>query len=222
MLIDLIGERFGRLVVLRRGSRRDRRHSFWLCRCDCGKRKQVRGDSLKCGAIKSCGQGCLPRGHSPEDIAGQVFGRLTAIKRMGHTSWRISRWRCQCRCGRKIIARLDQLRDGTTKSCGCWYRDSRPLTIKHGHARQRSHSPIYAAYSRQKSWCRNPNNRRYPGVGGRGIEFRFDSFVEFLAEVGDKPGPDYWLMRNDPAGHFEGGNLGWQFRKKKRKRGRSG
>jgi hypothetical protein len=217
--MDLTDDRFGKLLVLRRGTRRDANHTYWLVRCDCGKKKQVRSDSLKSGAIKSCGQGCIPRGHAPEQITGQIFGRLKALRRVGRNNRRCSRWECRCQCGRLTIARLDQLRDGTTKSCGCWYRDTRPTSCyKHGHARHKSYSPVYAAFMRQKSWCRNPSNRRYPGVGGRGIEFRFGSFVEFLAEVGEKPGPDCWLERADKDGHFEASNLAWTYKKKIRKR----
>jgi hypothetical protein len=165
MLIDLCGQRFGRLIVLRRGTKKKLDRVYWLCRCDCSRRKQIRGDSLRAGSIKSCG--CLPRGYAPEQIVGQRFGRLTAIQRVDSTSHRHGRWLCQCRCGRRVIVRLDQLRDRTTKSCSCWYQDSRPLTIKHGHARIKKRSVIYSAYQRQKSWCRNPRDRHYPTVGRR-------------------------------------------------------
>jgi len=54
--IDLAGQRFGRLAVLRRS----KRHSWqttWLCQCDCGRIKIVGGVELKRGDAKSCG--CL-------------------------------------------------------------------------------------------------------------------------------------------------------------------
>jgi hypothetical protein len=51
---DLTGQRFGRLIVLRYAEMRDRR-ACWLCQCDCGKRKVVRGKSLRRGLTKSCG-----------------------------------------------------------------------------------------------------------------------------------------------------------------------
>ena len=53
---DIVGDRFNRLVVLREMSRR-RYDRFWLCRCDCGNEKVVRGDRLRNGVTKSCG--CL-------------------------------------------------------------------------------------------------------------------------------------------------------------------
>ncbi len=50
--IDLIGKRFGRLIVV---NYRDRSH--WHCLCDCGKKIVVRGADLKSKNTQSCG--CL-------------------------------------------------------------------------------------------------------------------------------------------------------------------
>ena len=56
---DLTGKRFERLVVEALSERKSGRKSYWICRCDCGNKKEVRSDSLMCGAIRSCG--CLKR-----------------------------------------------------------------------------------------------------------------------------------------------------------------
>lgn len=54
--IDLTGQRFGRLTVIRYDhSEHDGAH--WLCKCDCGKEKVAAGYSLRSGNTKSCG--CL-------------------------------------------------------------------------------------------------------------------------------------------------------------------
>jgi hypothetical protein len=45
------------------------------------------------------------------------------------------------------------------------------------------------------------------------------AFVDFQDHVGDKPGPDYWLVRIDRDGHFEAGNMEWRpIKRHKRKR----
>jgi hypothetical protein len=55
--MDLIGRTFTRLTVIN-GAGRDRHgRCLWLCRCDCGIEKVVRGSHLTSGATKSCG--CL-------------------------------------------------------------------------------------------------------------------------------------------------------------------
>lgn len=58
---NISGQRFGRLVVLRRTNNYVKpsgtKVAQWLCQCDCGNKVIVRGDSLRSGVIKSCG--CL-------------------------------------------------------------------------------------------------------------------------------------------------------------------
>ena len=57
-LIDLTGQRFGRLVVLARAENKGSKVQ-WLCKCDCGGSIIVRGCQLKNGGTRSCG--CLHR-----------------------------------------------------------------------------------------------------------------------------------------------------------------
>ena len=54
-LIDLTGQRFGRLVVIERADNSADGRARWLCRCDCGQSKTVLGEHLKKGRTKSCG-----------------------------------------------------------------------------------------------------------------------------------------------------------------------
>ncbi len=50
---DLTGENFGKLTVLRRDPGRS---GYWVCRCDCGRNKSIRGTSLtKKNGTRSCG-----------------------------------------------------------------------------------------------------------------------------------------------------------------------
>lgn len=56
-LIDLTNKRFGLLVVLHRVSHPSR-HIYWLCQCDCGEQKIVRGGHMNAGRTASCG--CKP------------------------------------------------------------------------------------------------------------------------------------------------------------------
>jgi hypothetical protein len=80
---DLTGQQFGRLTVIALSDRKCWRKSFWICKCECGNEKAVRGDSLVCGAIRSCG--CLKR--EAEVIN---FGIENNHKRSGHPLYK--RW----------------------------------------------------------------------------------------------------------------------------------
>ncbi|MDO5555136.1 MAG: AP2 domain-containing protein [Clostridia bacterium] len=53
---ELIGKRFGRLVVVER-ERTDKRHPHLICNCDCGKQVSANVEQLLSGRTKSCG--CL-------------------------------------------------------------------------------------------------------------------------------------------------------------------
>lgn len=53
-VIDLTGQRFGRLIVLKRVNRNDGK-TWWECRCECGNIKSVLGHQLREGKCKSCG-----------------------------------------------------------------------------------------------------------------------------------------------------------------------
>ena len=58
-IIDLVGQKFGRLTVLEEAGRSNRGSVRWLCECDCEEktRKVILGRSLRSGVTKSCG--CL-------------------------------------------------------------------------------------------------------------------------------------------------------------------
>ena len=59
--LDLIGQRFGRLTVLREEPQRDKYgRVMWICRCDCGNIISAAGGDLRSNHKKSCG--CLPKG----------------------------------------------------------------------------------------------------------------------------------------------------------------
>jgi len=51
---DLVGQRFGRLVV-KEFAGRGRGSVLWLCSCDCGNNSIVSGSNLKKGQTRSCG-----------------------------------------------------------------------------------------------------------------------------------------------------------------------
>ena len=52
---DVTGMRFGRWLVLARSHLGYRSYWYWLCRCDCGTERAVKGSSLRSGESKSCG-----------------------------------------------------------------------------------------------------------------------------------------------------------------------
>lgn len=62
--IDLTGQDFGMLHVIKRAEGTSGSHAKWLCRCmNCGKTHIAQGRYLKSGEVQSCG--CMKRGKKP-------------------------------------------------------------------------------------------------------------------------------------------------------------
>ena len=60
--IDLSGNSYGKLQVVRYYGKDNRGRSLWWCRCECGKQKEIRGDHLSRGLTRSCGCLCERKG----------------------------------------------------------------------------------------------------------------------------------------------------------------
>jgi hypothetical protein len=205
-LIDLTGQTYGRLTVLRRAPSTYRR-TLWRCRCSCGKLSTVDGTKLRSGYTRSCG--CLRLEPKPvNDLTGRQFGKLTVLRPVAPNGQH-ARWEALCACGAKLVVRNASLLTGGTLSCGCLQRETATV---HGHAlsgRKRA-SQEYVAYQSALFNCTNPASPNYEWYGKRGIEFRFESFPAFIAALGLKPAPNYWLSRRDKNGHYEISNCEWK------------
>jgi hypothetical protein len=79
--IDISGQRFGRLTVLRRAPGLPRWKGKWLCRCDCGTEKLVWAPHMKAGATASCG--CLHREQVARLSAAKVTHGMTQSTEYG-------------------------------------------------------------------------------------------------------------------------------------------
>lgn len=144
------------------------------------------------------------------NLEDKVFGRLTVIGYLGSTRSRKAAWACRCECGNVVGVASKELRNGDTKSCGCLRRDvTTQFNLKRGEKYSRGVMSEYKAFRAAKSRCENPNDAQYPRYGGRGIEFRLNSFEEMLEDIGLKPSKEHTLDRRNNNGHYEVGNLRW-------------
>ena len=102
-LVDITDMQFNKWTVLKYAGNRK-----WLCRCSCGREKEVWAKFLKNGKSKSCGHSII------DERLGDTFGDLKVIGR--EDSYR---WICECNCGNKVVVGGQNLLSGRTKSCGC-------------------------------------------------------------------------------------------------------
>ena len=93
--IDLIGQKFGKLTVIKEaGSNRDG-EALWECRCDCGSKKNIVGKLLRRGNTNSCG--CLRE----TDYKNKKIGGFFVIEKSGEVDKSGALlWLCECVCGK--------------------------------------------------------------------------------------------------------------------------
>ena len=109
----LVGQRFGRLVVLENTGESNNQGILWKCKCDCGNEKIVPTQALTSKHTQSCG--CLKLDSHLIDITNQKFGKLTAMYYIPNEK----KWHCKCDCGNEKDIDSYYLKNGDIQSCGC-------------------------------------------------------------------------------------------------------
>lgn len=121
-VIDMTGQKFNRLTVIKRAGSNNQGKALWECKCDCGNMTMVTGIQLRNSAIKSCG--CLQREKTSKisyiDRTGEKIGNFTLLDFHPRTKEQpYPKWRYKCNlCGSEDnYATIDNLRK--QYSCGC-------------------------------------------------------------------------------------------------------
>lgn len=86
---DLTNKHFGRLTVLEFSEVRNRR-AYWLCECECGNRKVIRGDALLSERARSCG--CIKKEREKENF--RIDNLHGCKKHPAYTIWINMMHRC--------------------------------------------------------------------------------------------------------------------------------
>ena len=121
---------------------------------------------------------------------GDKFNRLTAI-RFDHRDKRCQLyWLFRCSCGNEKVIRVDSVKGGNVKSCGCLLKEvaSKSL-IKMNTTHGMSKTREYTSWAGMKDRCLNRNRKYYKDYGGRGITIckRWMRFENFYADMGNRP-----------------------------------
>lgn len=145
-----------------------------------------------------------------KNFVGEKYGRLTVVSRLGDHA------HCRCDCGNVSTPRMDKLRSGVTRSCGCLAAEMIEASRRPKAPKVKPQKPVLTADQKRAEYARrklqpvwstmrarttNPNSKDYPNYGGRGIDCceewaSFDRFFEW-ALLEYRPG--LWLERDNNA-----------------------
>ena len=117
-LKDMTGQKFGLWTVIKRSPIKSRDGAYWICKCECGTVRDVKGGWLRSGRSSSCG--CNKIIH--DDLTGQKVGRLTPLEYLPDKKDQKDNkyaWRCACDCGNEFVATTSELIHNRIQSCGC-------------------------------------------------------------------------------------------------------
>lgn len=211
---DIAGQTFGRLTALEPTAERNSGHIVWLCRCSCGNTCSASSHRLLNGTKSSCG--CAVKGIHTQDLTGQMFARLTAIKAVYQHGRRA--WECLCSCGNTVYVSANNLLQGRVRSCGCLLADvnrkhlpkalsKRPLADGTNLAAISRTSPTKANTSGHTgvSW-HQPTGKWLAYINFRGKRYHLGVFddiqdaVEARAKAKDELHNTYLQQKNKKAG----------------------
>jgi len=152
------------------------------------------------------------------NLTGKVFGRLVAIGPVGRAKYGVF-WFCVCECFNTTKVIAASLTQRKTRSCGCLHyetvsKNGRATTTHGGRRRGPGQSTLYRIWTDMIRRCHNPNREGYKNYGGRGITvcdrwLGDDGFVNFRADMGERPSNKHSINRIDNDGIYQPSNCEW-------------
>lgn len=187
----------------------------WIVECqECGLRKieipaNIKNEKAKCVCR-------IDEKESSKKYIGKKYGRLTIIDIENRKSKSGKSYQtyaiCQCDCGNIFEHQIYHIRNGTVKSCGCYFEEIREMQRQAYH---KTESPLYRTWNSMKQRCSNPNIQNYEDYGGRGIKVcqdwidDFESFETWSFDNGYRPKQGLSLDRIDVNKGYSPDNCRW-------------
>lgn len=122
-ILDLVGEKYGDLVVREFAGKSEAKERLWLCECACGNTVTVTTRYLRSWGKTHCGckntRKTVLTNRKTDDLTGKKFGDLTVKEHAGRDKRKNRLWLCKCTCGNTVIVTTGRLTSGGKTNCGC-------------------------------------------------------------------------------------------------------
>lgn len=144
---------------------------------------------------------------------GETFKKWTVIALSGdRDKWGKQLVICQCACGTVQTLTASSLRQ--RKGQGCLTCRT-PSHRRHGHARVGKESPTHCSWRAMLDRCENPKSPSWQWYGAQGISVCawWQSFENFLTDMGERPSKEYTIERKDRTLSYCPENCCWATRK---------
>lgn len=122
--MELVGKKIGKALVIEligeKSTGKYRSLKVYKCLCDCGEECMLSREQLTRNGSPACKK--CSRNHRFIDLSGRKFGKWMVIERDISSKEKVS-WMCECECGNKKSLIPSVLKNGHSKSCGCFWKE---------------------------------------------------------------------------------------------------